>query len=176
MLQKSSNMNRRHTCTQGSHLVCQAQEVVDCQGLSQALSQQQHTSNNTQTTQQQQHIASDNPMLQTTPCKRGSEIAHLVCQAQKVVHCQGPSQALPQQHLMCPHISRQTPVTVHICAQIQSTRQHDTGESCVLLHTAAPHAPAQQQAAADRRICLQATAATRQHGMISPFVARVSLF
>jgi hypothetical protein len=41
---------------------------------------------------------------------------YLVSEAQEVVHGQGPSQALPQQHLMRAHISRQPPVAVHVCS------------------------------------------------------------
>jgi hypothetical protein len=79
------------------------------------------------------------------------------------------------EHLLRPHVSWQPPVTVHVCTQQKAPGNMTQGESCVLLHKAAPHAPAQQQAAADRYICLQATAATRQHGMMSPFVARVNI-
>jgi hypothetical protein len=49
---------------------------------------------------------------------------HLVAQSDKVIDSKGPSKALPQQHLVAPDVSRQAPVTVHVCT---TAAGHNTG-------------------------------------------------
>lgn len=53
--------------------------------------------------------------------------SHLVAESDEIINGQGPSKALPQQHLMAAYVSRQAPVTIHVCA----AAGHDRG-FCVI--------------------------------------------